>query len=180
MKHLGILLVAVAFALSARAGGDSSDGHTHAAPAPAPTVGVAVAPRAAAATEDFELVAVLDGTNLTLYLDRFASNAPVTKALIEIESGAAFKGTASEIGPGIYALPAAALARPGKHPLTITVQAGDSADLLNAMLTVGEPGTSPPHRHSRDEWLAWSGAAFVVLLAGGLVAVRRHRKLRKK
>jgi hypothetical protein len=43
--------------------------------------------RAVAATEEFEVVAVLEGKNLVVYVDRFASNEPVAKARVEVEGG---------------------------------------------------------------------------------------------
>ena len=51
------------------------EGHDHGAAAP-PQV-TTLAPRVEAASADFELVAVLRDGMLTIYLDRFADNAPV-------------------------------------------------------------------------------------------------------
>ena len=48
--------------------------------APPPPVSPGVAPRALAATEEFEVVAALEGKQLVVYVDRFASNEPVVKA----------------------------------------------------------------------------------------------------
>lgn len=177
MRHLGILLAALAFALPAEAGGDSSDGHTHAAPEP--LIVVPTGPRTSAATEDFELVGVLDGKVLTLYLDRFASNAPVAKAQIEVES-AALKAVAVETSPGVYRVAAEALAKAGTYPLTISVHSDDAADLLNATLVVGEQGAPADHAHVWSEWAVWSAAALLLLLGGGLLGVRRRRHGRRQ
>ena len=88
MKHVKkfFLVTLVAFSLPVWAGGDSSDGHSHAAPAPLP-VSQSVTPRAAAATEEFEVVTSLEGKTLVVHVDRFASNEPVTQAKVEIEGG---------------------------------------------------------------------------------------------
>jgi hypothetical protein len=91
-------------------------------------------PRTSAQSEEFELVAVLAEGKLTLYLDRYADNAPVPDAEVEVESGA-FKAVAAQVAPGVYTVPGQAFAQPGKHPLTISVQAGD--------------GRRPAHRHAR-------------------------------
>ena len=86
-------------------------------------------------TEEFEWVAVLENQRLTLYLDIFATNEPATGARVEVE-GESVKVVATQVSPGVYALPAAAWARPGKHALTVSVQSGDAADLLPMTLEV--------------------------------------------
>lgn len=149
-------------------------GEDHGAPAPA--VSQAVSPRAAAFSEEFEAVAVLDGRKLVLYLDRFASNEPVAGAKVEIEGGG-LKGVAAESSPGVYAIDAAAMTL-AKHPLTISIEAGDSADLLLATLDATPTQAAVAHVHGWSEWAIWLGAAALALAAGGLMAVRR-RKNRK-
>ena len=81
------LLAGVALSASAHGGEDHGE-------AAAPVIGTAMAPRASAQTEDFELVAVLTGQTLTFTLDRFATNAPVLDALVEVESGSGLKAVA--------------------------------------------------------------------------------------
>jgi cobalt-zinc-cadmium efflux system membrane fusion protein len=93
VKQMKALFLGAVIALPVWAGGDSSDGHTHAAPEPMPAV--TAAPRAVATTEEFEVVAVVEGKHLMVYVDRFASNEPVAKAKVEVE-GAGLKGFASE------------------------------------------------------------------------------------
>jgi hypothetical protein len=74
------------------------------------------------------VVAVLEGKHLVVYADRFASNEPVAKAKVEIE-GAGLKGVASETTPGTYVLDLSPhRLPPAMHPLTISVEAGDSTD----------------------------------------------------
>src|SRR5215213_2962607 len=59
------------------------EGHDHSdAPAMLPMVGGL--PRLSTSSEAYELVAVLDGGRLTIYLDRFEDNAPVTDAMIVV------------------------------------------------------------------------------------------------
>ncbi len=151
------------------------------APAPVNTATTPAAPhtsartssRTSARTDNFELVAVLQeaaAPTLTLYLDRADTNAPVEGASIDVESGA-FKSTAKAVEPGIYTLPAGPLAQAGHHPLTITVQSADTADLLDATLDVGTTEAEAVHDHdapgvapssSRKAWLA---AATLLLIA---------------
>jgi hypothetical protein len=173
VKQAKALLLATVIAFPAWAGGDSSDGHTHAAPEPLPVV--TLSPRAAAATEEFEVVAALEGRKLVVYVDRFASNEPVTKAKVEVE-GAGLKGLASEAAPGTYLMDVAAALAPGKHALTISIEAGDSADLLSAVLDTSPPGIADAVTHGWNSRVVWSIAAL--LLAAGALLVYRRRKAR--
>lgn len=168
-KHFISFAATLVFALSAWAHGgeDHGDGA-------APAMAVDVAPRAVAQSEDFELVAVLAQGRLTLYLDRYADNAPVADAEIEVESGAT-KSVAAQIAPGVYAVPGEAFAKAGKYPLTISVQAGESVDLLGATLEFDGAAKAAEHAHSRSEWAIWAAAA-TLLLAGAALLVLRRRK----
>lgn len=177
MKQISTFFAAAlfaAFSLSAWAHG----GEDHGSEAPqAPPV--ATAPGASAETEEFELVAALEGKKLTLTLDRFATNEPVADARVEVESGSALKSVASQVAPGVYALqvPDAVFAKPGKYPLTITVQAGQSADLLTATLDVAPPApTSVAAAKAGNDWSVWSAAGALLLVGAGLVAVRRRNR----
>jgi len=165
LKFIAVLMGA-ALALPAW----SHEGHDDAAP---PVVSAQVAPRAAGESDEFEMVAVVQGSQLVLYLDRFASNEPVAGAQLEVEGGG-FKGIAAETAPGVYSLPAGALAGPGRHALTVSVQAGDVADLLTATLDVAKPAADVAHARPWREWAAW-GALGAVLLGGVLIVLRRRK-----
>jgi len=169
--------LALVMPVLAYGGGDSSDGHSH-GEAVKPAMTVDVAPRTSAQSDEFELVAVLAEGKLTLYLDLYADNAPVPDAEVEVESGA-FKAVAAQIAPGVYAVPGQAFAQPGRHPLTISVQAGDAADLLTATLDLALPAAGVEHAHGWGEWTVW-GAAGVLLAGAGLVAIRRRKMNRKQ
>lgn len=173
MKQLTALFLGTVIASPAWAGGDASDGHTHAAPEPVPVV--AAAPRAIATTEEFEVVAVVEGKHLMVYVDRFASNEPVAKAKVEVE-GAGLKGLASEAAAGTYVMNLAAVIPPGKHPLTISIEAGDIADLLAATLDTSVATADVVHVHYWSEWIVWSIGALLLLASGALLAVRRRRQ----
>ena len=58
-------------------------GHDHGDSAPQ-TLGSS-SPRFVAESEDLELVGIVNGKKITLYLDRFQSNTPVKDAVIEID-----------------------------------------------------------------------------------------------
>ncbi len=148
------------------------EGHDHGAPAKPADVNLA--PRFELRSEDLELVGVLAGKDLIIYLDRAADNAPIPGAQIEIE-GQGIKGVATEMAGGIYQLSAPSLMQAGKYPLTITVQAGEIVDLLSANLEVGEAAAAVPEAgHPTRNWWLYAGTPLL-LLAGGLI-VRRLRR----
>ncbi|MDX9706487.1 MAG: hypothetical protein RBT86_02795 [Azospira sp.] len=98
---------------------------------------VATRPAFEAHSELFELVGRITNERLTLTLDRWASNAPVNDARIEIEVGG--KPLLAEAQPdGTYVLNAAPFAAPGTYPLTILIDAGDESDLLATDFVIGE------------------------------------------
>ncbi|MBU6466705.1 MAG: hypothetical protein KGQ30_08310, partial [Burkholderiales bacterium] len=150
------------------------------APAPAPVA--SAAPRAQAQSEDFELVAEVQGQGqaLVLFLDRFDSNAPVVGAQVEVDGGGP-PTMAAETAPGVYRVAAGPWTQPGRHALTVSVQAGDTADLLSATLdvpaaaaaapaaplAVGSPATT-----KRSFW-ALAGALALAAL-GGFTWLRRR------
>ncbi len=176
MKQASAICLAAIMAFPAWAGGDSSDGHSHAAPEAVPVV--TVGPRAVATTEEFEVVASLEGKQLVVYVDRFASNEPVIQAKVEIE-GAGIKGFASETTPGTYVLSVATALPPAKHPLLISIEAGDTADLLSATLDVSTPQADVPHPHGWSERVVWMLSGSLLLMTGILFAARRHKRTKK-
>jgi hypothetical protein len=156
------------------------------------------APRLEAQTELFELVARLGGGELSILIDRFATNEPVLDASVEVESGGLKAKATFRADHGDYAVDDAALLKrlstAGEHALVITVQAGTEADLLDGTLVVGPVQTSnervhgagadathdDDHDHDRGhavERALWIGGA--VLLAGMAAAAVMWRQRRR-
>ena len=121
------------------------------------------------------MVAALEGKKLVVYLDRFASNDPVTKAVVEVEGGG-LKGVAGEIAPGTYSLDLATAMSPGKHPLTIGIEAGDTTDLLTTTLDISPAAAGEEHVHGWSERIIWIVAGLLLLAAVALLAMRRRNK----
>lgn len=173
-----LTLIAVAlFALPASA----HEGEDHGAPAPAALPVAESGVRAEAATELFELVAVGSGDHLTLYVDRFATNEPVSGGKIEVETGE-FQAVAEELEAGVYQVIAGELAQPGAHALMVAIQAGDDVDLLSLTVegaqtiadTTGQtPGLSASQFPGWGHPLVWGTSGAVLLAGAGVVAIRR-------
>jgi hypothetical protein len=142
----------------------AGEGHDHGDATPVAT-GKAL-PRFAAVSETFELVGVLDGKQVTLYLDRFADNTPVRGAKIDLEIAGA-KFSAQSHGDDAYEIVLKEAPKPGVLPITATVTAGSDVDLLD-----------PVHQHSWKEYAGWAVgglAALAVVVLGGrrLMAARQ-------
>lgn len=154
-------------------------GHDHGDAAPA-AVGQAL-PRFTAESETFELVGVLSGKQITLYLDRFADNSPVRGAQIELEIGGA-KFKADKQGEDEYEVVLAEAPKPGVLPVTATVTAGNEVDLLAGELDIHEePHTiEAAHTHGWTEYAGWAaaGLAVLALLGWGSRRVMAARSVR--
>ena len=145
-----LLVAAILLALPAWAG----EGHDHGDAAPA--AGGEALPRFTAESETFELVGVLSGKRITLYLDRFADNSPVRGAQIELEIGGA-KFKAEKQGDDEYEVVLPEAPKPGVLPVTATVTAGNEADLLAGELDIHEEAHADEaaHTHSWAEVVGW-------------------------
>ena len=110
------------------------DGHDHGPPAsPLP---ISVKPRIAAQSDIYELVASVVGTQLTIYLDRYATNDPVVDAGIEIVNGSIATAASANVD-GTYSASMPGLAAPGKHDLVFSISHKDGDDLLNGSIEIG-------------------------------------------
>ena len=150
-----------------------------------------VTPRTETFTENFELVARLYSTELSVLVDDYNTNAPVLNATLELEVGD-LKGTAvfhEDAGDYAFDAPAmlALLKKPGDHALIFTLTTPTQNDLLLATLTSSGAATEHvehghPHHdnhehdghghieelfHSPYAWLALAmGLGVLVLIVG--------------
>jgi cobalt-zinc-cadmium efflux system membrane fusion protein len=123
--------VALAIALSTT-GVFAHEGHDHGDAAKAAVAAVAK-PRVEAISGPFELVGLLQGGELVIYLDRFETNEPITGAALAVETPAGPVTAAAH--DSLYRLPAA-WAKPGSHDLIFTVSLGGSVEVLTGTLVV--------------------------------------------
>lgn len=134
-SHHRIAIASAALLLAASI--QAHEGHDDAPVAP---VSAGATPAIEAHSDLFELSGSVEHGALTLFLDRYADNAPVRDATIEIESGKE-KGVAIANPDGSYTFKSALFAKPAPLSLTFTVTAGKDADLLAADL-------APPAAHA--------------------------------
>ncbi|WP_424859211.1 MULTISPECIES: hypothetical protein [unclassified Tepidimonas] len=136
------------------------------------------APRVEAHSDLFELVATLADGELSLLIDRYATNEPVLNAKVEVEAGKAKAVAKFHADHGDYAVAdeafLKAISQPGEHPLVITITAANDNDLLDGVLKV----TPAEHKdHAAATWQSWAWAVGVLVAAVllGLVWWSRRR-----
>lgn len=157
----GLLAALVALAMSVSATWGSAQ--------PAPQ-------RLSARSAAYELVAVADGTALTLYLDRYATNEPVGDAMIEILSG----NTTVRAEPttdGTYRASVPGLAAATRHLLVFSIRHTGGDDLLEGEIN-GTAGAGP-HGAPTSFWEALLSPKTLLLalllgLAGGIALGHRY------
>src|SRR4051812_1503869 len=120
--------------------------HSHDKPAAAVT---AAQPRVSIHSEQYELVGVLRGPWLDVYLDHFGTNEPVTGAKIAITIGDE-EATAEPSPDGTYKVASAKFGSSAPLELVFDVKAKAGDDLLIGTPTLPDkaavtvPGTTPP------------------------------------
>ena len=154
----------------------AGEGHDHGEAATA-SAGSAQ-PRFIAVSETFELVGVLSGKRLTLYLDRAADNSPVKEAQLELELGGA-KVAVKPGGVGEFEATLAQDLKAGVTSVAATVIAGQETDLLAGELDIreGAPADASVGSQPWKKYGAWllAGLFTLALLAWGLRRARAHR-----
>lgn len=155
------------------------EGHDHGDKAVAPLV--KAASRADATSDQFELVAVVRGLDLEIFLDTFATNEPIEAAVIEVETPAGPAKMAPVSGQP-YRLSAPWLSKPGAVDLIFTVTANGVTEILPVTLNVANlPATASATQTNatpKSLDLRMIGAvalAFVVGL-GAMAAISRSRR----
>ena len=166
------LLLAALFTVGLASAGP---GHDHGDGAPGATAGKS-SPRFEAHSDLFEAVGVLTGSELSIIIDRYASNEPVLNAKVELESGAIKAVAQFHADHGDYSFPSKAFAKPGSYPITLTITAGDEVDILAGNLVVPDPEAGHDHRTVVLPWKSWAaiGALIVILGIAATLFIRRR------
>jgi hypothetical protein len=143
-------------------------GHDHGAP-PTPSLALPPTPRAEAYGKDVELVLVLDGETLLLYLDDFATNTPIGNAEVRVESMTP-EGRREDVAvldeAAVYRLETPWLAAPGRHDLVVSIQDERRFDLLTATLDVPAPDDEAPMTDPAGPVIPWGDLGVWTLLFG--------------
>jgi cobalt-zinc-cadmium efflux system membrane fusion protein len=118
------------------------EGHDHGPPEAASGQ---LAPRVATRSETFQLVGILRGDRLVIYLDRATTNEPVTTADIAVTIGDAADAVNAEWGAeGTYTLTSPQFKTAGPIELVFSITGDAGEDLLAGTLTVpGEAAATP-------------------------------------
>ena len=168
------------FAVSLTSTGASAHGgedHSH---DEKPVAETSANPRVEATSELFEIVGIPTGAGdgkLVLHLNDFWSNAPITKATIEVTARDVM--TKATERRGLYQLDAPWVKTPGRYDLIFAVTAGDTSDLLIGTLNI-PAAPAPADQHNRlwdhiapelpqfppvPTWLPASAVVLTLLLA---------------
>lgn len=172
--HMLAALVLAVLSLASLSTAWAGDDHDE---APVAATGPAL-PRFTAVSELFELVGVVNGKQITLYLDHFADGSPVKDAKLALELGG-IKVPVESHAEGEFE---ATLAQPlasGEFPVTATVYSGEKTDLLAGDLDIHAEAESNKvaGAHGRQEVALWAALAIAVL-AGLAWLIRRLRAQR--
>lgn len=162
------------------------EGHDHGPPASSSTV--PASPRVTATSENYQFVGIVEGEVLVIYLDRFADNAPVTSATLEVTIGEA--SVRAELQKnGTYEVTSPRLKAVGNHEVLINVTDGTATDLLVGSLHIPSPiaeGDGFDHTvwaHLKDlvspstKAVGWASGAVLGLAGLGLLLNGRRRSL---
>lgn len=168
---LGALLVAAVAGWPAYA----DDDHNHGDEAPAAAAGPSL-PRFSAVSELFELIGVVNGKELAIYLDRFDDNSPVSGAQLELEINGKKVPVAAH-APGEYEATLAEPLQAGVTPVTVTVAAQGETDLLAGEIDIHEDEHPEEAALGWTRYLAW--AAALAAAAGALLWGRRKLRARR-
>ncbi|MEF8729892.1 MAG: hypothetical protein V5B34_17085 [Accumulibacter sp.] len=141
-------------------------------PAPPASAAEAARPSFEAHSELFELVGRIRDGRLTLTLDDWASNEPISGARIEIDF-AGHSHIAEARADGTYTLDATPFAAPATYPLIITITAGEQSDLLATDLVVGDSAAGATASVIGGKEI---GIAATLTLLAAVVAVRLRRR----
>jgi RND family efflux transporter MFP subunit len=162
------------------------EGHDHGAGAASPAV--QAAPRVTAVSENYQFVGIVEGEVLVIYLDRYADNAPVTSATLEVTIGET-AAQAELQKNGTYEIVSPHLKTPGSHEVLVNIKDGATTDLLVAALSIPAPGTGAvgfdhtiwshlgEHLQPSTRILGWASGGALGLVGLGLLLNGRRRAL---
>ncbi|CAA9511880.1 MAG: hypothetical protein AVDCRST_MAG91-1684 [uncultured Sphingomonadaceae bacterium] len=165
-----LLLLAASKTSVAHEGEDHAEEKaTASAPAVAATSG-----RLALRTGNMELVAAAAGHDLTIWLDQWADNAPVTNARVNVTvDGRSIEARAVD---GTYTLDTPTLDTPGAHRLSVAVTRGEEDRTVAGTLQVA----AAPAAEAAESGVPWRTLLLVLLGLGVAVAAILFWRARRR
>jgi cobalt-zinc-cadmium efflux system membrane fusion protein len=166
------LTLSTAFGAAAAPGAHGPDGSHIAAPSATGTA----SPRVTATSGRYELVGIADGHALSIYIDRFDTNAPVTDVSVAVTVGDSAEALDAKLrDDGVYVVESEAFDGHGALDLVFSVTDGEGDDLLVGSLNLPEALAAATHEHNvfgelRERLGATPGSAALAL-GGGLLVV---------
>ena len=149
-----LAIVLLVLALLAAGFAAAHEGHDDGQPTVAS--GVQGLPRLVASSEAYELVAILHDERLTIYLDRFENNGPVTDANITVTVNDEAVA-AQPSGDGVYSISSKRFAGRGLIELVFDIKAKEGDDLLIGKFTLAG---SVQDAGSPDPAVPWHAGSF--------------------
>jgi cobalt-zinc-cadmium efflux system membrane fusion protein len=139
-------------------------------------------PRVTAQSELYELVGIVRGERLSIYLDHFATNEPVVDAKVKVAIGDTEPVDAERTENGVYTISLPRLARTGSVEVVFNVTAASGDDLLVGGLTLRrdtEPSAADSSTRSLSLWIGsvpWpiGHPIILILIAFGLGVLFGH------
>ncbi|MXQ12297.1 efflux RND transporter periplasmic adaptor subunit [Microvirga makkahensis] len=128
LRRLQAMLIGLGLLTTIATAAVAHEGHDHGSPPPAAVT--TNNPRVTAQSDAYELVGVLRGERLGIFLDRFASNEPVTDARITVTIGGDEEAQAEAAADGTFAVASPKFAGEGPLELIFAVTAPSGDDLL--------------------------------------------------
>lgn len=169
-RSVALALLAGAVAMPALAG----PGHDHGDGAAPTTVAAPALPRFETSSDRFEIVGRVDGDDLRLWIDDWATNAPATAARVELTIGAR-KVAATANPDGTYGASLPEHDVPGTYPVTIRITGAGAPAMLGASLVISAEQAEAHADEMPLGLILGGGALLLVAAGGGLWLVRRRR-----
>lgn len=162
-------MIAAALLLSAPTSSSAhgDEDHNAAAPASAPT---GAKPRIEARTANLELVAAVDADDMTIWIDGWADNAPITNANVNVTIDGQSKSAKME--DGVYTVSDAKLETAGAHQVAFLITRAATVESLSAELTIPQ---SEAAGVTGDWTLSIVAAGIAVLTIIGLIFWRSRK-----
>lgn len=178
MKFI-LTLVAVFAALSIPFHTHADAGHSHGDEIPTSVGGVF--PRFAMGSELFEVVGILKGKAIEIYLDHYQTNEPLENAALELELNGNKTPVQLHASGAFHAvLPQVLIEAHSESPISVAMKvfAGDQVQVLAGELTLphGEDHQSVNETHSSRFDFALYGAVGLLLLVLVVFGVRWGKK----